>query len=218
MKVSYVFADEAGCFTFKRKEGASCYFILCTVSAPVWTVSDRLLAIRRELALHGEPERDKLHATSDLQEVRNKVFEAIAGEDFRIDATIMQKSKALPRVRETSHQFYQYAWFYHFKHVGRLLAAECDKMLITAAALGEKKTKASFKAGVNNTVQQILARDKWEVAFHDSCKDPLLWVADYCAWAIQRKWERNDTRSYEMIADKITTEFDLFKPGRIEYF
>jgi len=25
-------------------------------------------------------------------------------------------------------------------------------------------------------------------------------VADYCAWAIQRKWERDDLRSYELIS------------------
>jgi hypothetical protein len=24
---------------------------------------------------------------------------------------------------------------------------------------------------------------------------PGLWVADHCCWAIQRKWERGDTRS-----------------------
>jgi hypothetical protein len=176
------------------------------------------LGIRRRLALHGEPERDKLHATSDLQEVRNEVFEIIGQENFRIDATILKKSKALPRIRETEVQFYKYAWYYHFKHLGPLIRAECDKMLITAAALDHKKTKASFKAGVNETVQQILSRDRWEVAFHESCNDPLLWVADYCAWAIQRKWERGDTRSYDLIEDKIKAEYDLFALGLKEFY
>jgi hypothetical protein len=91
-------------------------------------------------------------------------------------------------------------------------------MLITAAALGRNRTRAAFKAAVNNSVQQVLPRDKWEVAFHESCKDPLLWVADYCSWAVQRKWEHGDTRSYDLIKGKIRTEYDLFAPGPEEYF
>jgi Protein of unknown function (DUF3800) len=223
MASSFIFADEAGCFSFKRrtegrKDGPSDYFILTTVTAPEWTISDQLLAIRRELALLGEPDRDKLHATSDLQEVRNKVFAVLADADFRIDATILKKSKAQSKIRPTDERFYQYAWWYHFRHIGPKIANTCDKMLITAAALGTKKTRASFKAAVNDTVQQTLPRDRWEVAFHESCKDPLLWVADYCSWAIQKKWEHSDTRAFEVIADKIKTECDLFASGLEEFY
>jgi hypothetical protein len=78
---------------------------------------------------------------------------------------------------------------------------DADKLLITAAALGEKKTRASFKAALNNTVQQIVNRERWEVSFIDSSKDPMLWAVDYCAWAIQRKWERGDTQSHDLIKD-----------------
>lgn len=219
MSASFIFADEAGDFVFKRKKGASRYFILCTVTAPAWTVSDSLLAVRRRLALSGEPDREKLHATSDLQEVRNEVFEIICSEDFRIDATILDKAKAYPRIRTTQHQFYRYAWYYHFKHIGPPLARQHERLLITAAALGERKTRAAFKAGVNEMVQQFACRDQFMVAFHDSPKDPLLWVADYCAWAIQKKWESDgkEARSYDLIKKKIATEYDLFAPGG-DYF
>ena len=219
----FIFADEAGCFKFKRraagkKDGPSDYFILTTVTAPEWGISDDLLTIRRDLALNGEPDRDKLHATSDLQEVRNRVFAVIAKQSFRVDATILKKSKAQPQTRTSEDRFYKTAWYYHFRHVGRAISAECDKMLITAAALGTKRTRATFKSAVNDTVQQILPRERWEVAFHESCKDPLLWVADYCSWAIQKKWEHKDMRSYELIKSKIKTEFDLFEPGLEEFY
>lgn len=218
MPNKFIFADEAGCFTFKDKAGASRYFILLTVAAEEWTISDRLLRIRRELALRGDPDRDKLHATTDLQEVRNEVFAAIAEEKFRWDATVLEKRKAQPQTRTDHPTFYRYAWYYHFKHIGPKYAAGCDKMLITTAALGEKKTRAAFKAGVNEPVQQIMARDKWEVAFHESCKDPLLWVADYCAWAVQKKWERGDTRSYDLIKHRRGSEYDLWSPGKQLYY
>lgn len=223
MANSFIFADEAGCFVFKppradRKGGPSTYFILTTVAAPDWGIAGDLLKIRRSLALSGEPDRDKLHATTDLQEVRNEVFSVLAKQPFRIDCTILKKNKAQPQTRTSDTTFYQYAWFYHFKHVGPILSRQCDKMLITAAALGQKRSRAAFKAGVNNPLQQCIKRDKWEVAFHESCKDPLLWVADYCSWAIQRKWEHGDDRSYSLIQSKIKTEYDLFASGLKEYY
>jgi hypothetical protein len=173
------------------------------------------------LAVNRETERDKLHATSDKQAVRNRVFAVLAKHDFRVDATILEKCKAQPQTRRTEPTFYKYAWYFHFKHVGPVIVRDADKLLITAAALGSNKTRAAFKEAVNNTVQQTVQRDKWECCFMDSAKDPLLWAADYCAWAIQRKWEspnKEDVRSYDLIKDKIKTEFDLWEIGTKRYY
>ena len=49
--------------------------------------------------------------------------------------------------------------------------------------------------------------------FCPAAADPCLQVADYCAWALQRKWERNDLRSYNLISDRITYEYDLWSRG-----
>ena len=72
-----------------------------------------------------------------------------------------------------------------------------DKLLITAAAVGTRKTKAAFKQALNNALQQAVSREKWEVSFIDSAKDPLLWAADYCSWAIitadkKCRWPKDD--------------------------
>lgn len=218
MSQVFLFADEAGCLTFKRHQGASKYFVLCTLFTDDCRLSNELLDIRRSLAISGDPERDKLHATSDKQEVRDRTFAVLQKYQFRIDATILEKSKAQPQTRIDEPTFYQYAWYYHFKHIGPAFTHNGDKLLITAAALGSKKTKAAFKQGVNNTLQQTTPRDQWEVAFMESSQDPLLWAADYCAWAIQRKWEKDDDRSYAMIKDKINTEFDLWSRGTIHHY
>ncbi len=50
--------------------------------------------------------------------------------------------------------------------------------------------------------------------------DPCLQVADYCAWAVQR-WESKDhwdVRSYDLIKDRITYEYELIKPGKKTYY
>ena len=78
----FVLADEAGCFTFKRQQGASNYFLLCTLATDDCSLSNDLLAIRRNLAAANEPDRDKLHATSDPQVVRDRVFKVLAAHEF----------------------------------------------------------------------------------------------------------------------------------------
>jgi hypothetical protein len=214
----FVFADEAGCFTFKRQQGASDYFLLCTLTTPDCSMSGDLLAIRRSLQAGGDTERTKLHATSDAQVVRDEVYKVLAAHDFRVDATLLQKCKAQPQTRTDEITFYKYAWYFHFKSVGPRLLKHCDKLMITAAALGSRKTRAAFKQAVNNTVQQVAKRDQWELSFMDSSEDPMLWAADYCAWAIQRKWELGDARSHALIENKIASEYDLWRTGTTNYY
>jgi hypothetical protein len=203
---------------FKRAQGASRYFILCTVTAIDAGLSHDLLQIRRELILAGDSDRDRLHATEDRQIVRDRVFECLGDHAFKVDATILEKSKALPSIRTNEAQFYQYAWFYHFKFVGPQILADENRLLLTAASLGTNKTRAAFKQAFNNAIQQVAQRDRWEAAFMDSAKDPMLWAADYCAWAIQRKWERDDSRSYRLIRNKVASEFDLWRIDQVHYY
>jgi hypothetical protein len=56
------------------------------------------------------------HATADRQAVRDEVYKTIAPFSFTIQATIMEKRKAQPQVRESKATFYQYGYFYHFKY------------------------------------------------------------------------------------------------------
>ena len=50
--------------------------------------------------------------------------------------------------------------------------------------------------------------------FHYSSKSDLnLQIVDYFNWAIFRKWEREDSRSYNLIKDAILSEFDVFETG-----
>ncbi|MET4217023.1 hypothetical protein ACVWWG_003603 [Bradyrhizobium sp. LB7.2] len=217
MPTRFVFADEAGDFTFKRQNGASRYFMLCTLTTDDCSMASELLHIRRELCAAGG-ECDKLHCTEDKQAIRDEVYKVLAQHKFRVDATLLEKSKAQPQTRTSDATFYQYAWYYHFKHVAPKILTKDSKLLITAAALGQNKTKAAFKQALNNTVQQIVPRSQWEVSFLDSAKDPLLWAADYCAWAIQRKWERGDDKSHKLIKASISTEYDLWSLGQVHFY
>lgn len=177
-----------------------------------------MLALRRDMAWRGLPVGEQLHATADKNDVRREVFSLLSGQDFRIDVTILEKSKAQPHTRKSPDTFYKYAWFYHFKHVGPALLAGVTEAHIFAAALGTKKGQAVYTAAVNDVIQQIVQRQQWATSFPRAAAEPCLQIADYCAWAIQRKWERGDTWAYDLISNKIKTEYDLWRMGAKHYY
>lgn len=215
----FLFADEAGDFEFKDKPNVSRYFIICTVACDGCDYAHALMDLRRELAWRKAPLGDYFHACEDKQEVRNAVFDAISRFDIRVDATILEKRKAQPQTRSSAPCFYQYGWYYHLKHVAAaLLGAPANELMVTAASVGTRRSQAAFTTTVNNVVQQTARRTTWATYFCPSAADPCLQVADYCAWAIQRKWERSDLRSYDRIRSKIRSEYDLWARGSRYYY
>ena len=181
-------------------------------------IGSELLNLRRNLAWDGAPLGDYFHATSDKQIIRDEVFRLIAGFNFTLQATIMEKSKAQPQVRSTNDRFYKTGWYFHFKHSLAKFVAQTDELMITTASIATKKGQGVFTDAVNDVVQQHLKRDQWATFFCPCVSDPCLQAADYCTWAIQRKWERSDTRSYDLIKNHITYEYDLWSHGSRHYY
>lgn len=217
MAERYVFSDEAGNFDFSKKPGASRYFILGTITASDCRVGDELLQLRRELGWRGVHLDRVFHATEDPQAVRDEVFGVLASTSFRIDATILEKSKAQPHLR-ADRELYKMAWYLHFKHVAPAVATAKDRMFVVASSLGTKKKRSSFHAAVDDVVDQVSPCSSHRVAFWPAESDPCLQVVDYCVWAIQRKWERGDSRAYDLIADKVASEFDVWSVGSTHYY
>lgn len=220
MPNKFLFADEAGDFTFERKPGASRYFILCTVAMEDDPLSAALMKLRRDLAWDGAGLGDFFHATTDKQRVRDAVFETILAHPFTVQATIMEKTKAQPQVRKTKPRFYQYGWYYHFKHGTGGQFGRDHEALITSACLGTRKERIAFASAVEDVMRQTMRVKEWKTDFMPAASDPCLQVADYCAWAIQRKWESEDRdrRSYDLIRDRITYEYDLFERGKHHHY
>lgn len=214
----YVFADEAGNFDFSRGLGASRYFILCTVTADHCEVGNELLSLRRNLGWRGKHLDRVFHAAKDPQAIRDEVFDLLGGLDFRVDATIFEKRKALPRIRETEQYFYRHVWYYHFKHVGPKVLRPSDRLFVMAASIGTKRRRGAFHGAVDSVVRQVARCASHRVAFWPAESDPCLQVADYCCWAIQRKWEGGDDRSHVLIAPKIRSEFDIWERGGTYYY
>lgn len=214
----YLFSDEAGDFTFNREPNVSRFFIICTVAASSLQLGVKLTELRHDLLREGAPIGDCFHATTDAQQVRDRVYAALVESDFTFQATICEKSKAQPQVRESKARFYKYPWYYHFKFgLAPHLKAD-DRLLVTAASIGTKKEKQTYTSSLKDVVNQSAKHVDWAVDFRPALADPCLQAADYCAWAIQRKWERGDTRSLDLIRSKLTYEYELWRHGQTHYY
>ncbi len=214
MPRKYLFTDESGDLDLSSGQGASRFFILTTVSAETCEVGDRLLELRRDMAIRSVQNLgDHFHATEDKQHVRNEVFAVLEGLDFHVDCTIFEKAKAYARVRQNDEYFYKLACYLHFQHVLTRSAAG-DELLVVTASLGTKGKKKVFQAAFNDVVRQC-ATVGYSTAYWSAASEPCLQAADYCSWAIQRKWERNDNRSYAVIQPKIRSEFDAWRVSRV---
>lgn len=223
----FIFADEAGDFEFARKPNVSKYFIICTIMLDSCDIGRALLDLRRSLIWEKYPIKDCFHCCEDKQMVRDRVFELIRESNLTIEATILEKSKAQPQTRINNARFYQYAWYYHLKGIysgllginffGEMTDPERE-LVFTTASVGTKRQQAGFTASVNDVVQQYLRTNTWATHFCPSMADPCLQVVDYCTWAIQRKWERGDTRSYDLISNKIAHEYNSWAHGTTHYY
>jgi hypothetical protein len=211
-------SDEAGCFTFNRDNRASKYFIVCTVAMDSCEVGNGLLELRRDMVWRKLPVREEFHACEDKNQVRNEVYDYLKSHDFRVDITILEKSKAQPQVRLSPQTFYKYAWYYHFRHIGPEVMRGKTELHITAASIGTNKGQAVYTAAVNDVIQQTVKLRNWATFFPRAIAEPCLQVADYCAWAVQRKWERGDDQWLRKIEDKIATQFDLWRTGTKHYY
>ena len=215
---THVYADESGDLTFSRKGNASSYFLLTTVILSDHSVQSELLELRRELAWEGIELRGGFHAADDNRFVRARVLDALRPHDFGIAVTIFEKCKADPRIRPTLADFYGFAWYHHLNQVIADGIVPTGELLITAASIGTNEMKANFQSAILAVSNEQDVGLNMKTAMWPAASDPCLQVADYCSWAIQRKWERADTHLYELIKDKVEMENDLFSGGVIFYY
>ena len=207
----YLYADESGNFDFSQNQGATRYFVLTTVAF----FDDRRTRVELE-ELRGEVSRElsrpigSFHASEDRQAIRDRVFEVLKPHHFRVDATVLDKGKAHPQIRETDDAFYLFAWNQHMRII-RAISRPSDELFVTAASIGNtRKKERLFRSAVSVALDRFAPGRTVHTRHQPSSRDAGLQIADYCSWAIFRRWERGDDRSHRLIQDKIGSEFGAF--------
>lgn len=215
----YVFLDEAGDFTFSTK--GTRYFIVGSITTErPFPVYPDLTQLKYNLAEQGT-DLEYFHASENAQAVRNQVFAIIREHlhGIRIDTTVVEKRKTGPALQEPE-KFYPRMLGYHLGFILRQYRlTDYTQVLIYTDRIPIQRNREAVKKAIKQTLATALPTEvSSQLLHHDSKSNFQLQVADYCTWAIYRKWERQDERSYTLIASAVRSEFDIFRTGTRMYY
>lgn len=182
--------------------------------------TDELINLKYDLVEFGL-DIEYFHATEDRQAVRDRVFAIIAKHlgAFRVDSLIVEKPKTGAALQK-ENQFYPRMLGYLLRYVlGTLPRRKVEEILVFTDTIPIQRRRRA----IEKAIKQTLAKDlppgiKYRLFHHSSMSCMGLQVADYFNWAIFRKWERDDTRSYDIIKNGIKSEFDIFRTGTTYYY
>lgn len=239
------FLDEAGDTTFygagKKlilgSEGVSKCFILgmLNVKEPLEPVRQKVLAlqaaiaadpyykdvpsIKKKMATHGY----FLHAKDDIPEVRKQAFKLVVSIKCSFQAVVARK---IPSIHENKHGGKDDALYADL--LGHLLkdkVAKYDKLVLNIAARGSSTSNTNLQLGLDRARTRYANKhfkepDPKEFVFNvqNPTTEPLLNVADYFCWAVQRVFEKGEVRYYDFLRDKISTVIDLYDAANYSGF
>lgn len=215
----YIFLDEGGDFNFSPT-GTKFYTLTSIVKIRPFIVSEKLHGLKYDLMEEGI-EIQKFHASEDKQLTRNRVFEIIRRNLERkvIDSLIVDKRKTGPAL-QSPEKFYPKMIGYLLSYVlGYTDLSRYSEVIIITDSIPIQKKRKSVEKAIKITLRKMLPEGLvFRVMHHPSNSCFGLQIADYCNWAIYRKWQSGDLRSYNLIKHGLKSEFDIFKSGEIEYY
>lgn len=230
-KTLFLFIDESGNFDFSPK--GTKYFVLSCLSTffPV-DEREKLIKLRYDL-LSGGIDQEYFHATEDSQSTRDQVFDLITSlsDDIEVHSVVAEKNKANPTL-------YKEEYYKKGRKIERVVGAEFYQR-VCRTLLQYVFRRSNFKKAAKIVVVlgSLFTRDKqslilktlkkylkenftlpFEIYFHCSQADINCQFADYLGWAIAIKWERDEKRSYNLIQNKVKSEYEIFKRGETIYY
>jgi hypothetical protein len=212
----FLFFDESGDLNFSPKGTPYYYFGALTTRNPA-ALANPLSQLRYELLAKGVELR-YFHAAEDRQEVRNRVFEIIAGADgIEYDCVVIEKAKANPALYDKAKFYPQFA-NYLLQYIFQRYTESTERIVIITDRIPiEAKRKAVEKA-FKFYISKHLGERPYTLIHDSSAGHSCLQAADYCTWAVHRKWRNGDTRSYDLVRRFIRSELEIFKEGKERYY
>ena len=215
---TYIFLDEAGNLDFSTN--GTPYFVLTSVSMRrPFPMYQELDAYRHDCLEYGL-EMEYFHCSEDNIHVHNSVFGLIAKnlQNMRIDCLVVEKRKTGPALQDVK-RFYPEMLGYLLKFVVPQVDDTSNDVIVITDTVPVNKKRQAIEKGVQLALAKMLPQGrKYHILHHSSRSHYGLQVADYCCWAVFRKWQRNDMDCYDLIKEGIQSEFDIFRNGTKHYY
>lgn len=212
----FVFIDESGDFNFSLTGTRYFFFGALSTRDPL-ALSHALTALRYQLACEGD-EMERFHATEDRQAVRKRVFEVLAStSDFDFDALVIEKRKTHPSPYDEA-KFYPKFAADLLDHVIRRDETSSEPIVLITDRLPLRRKRDAVKKALHLFMRNQLGDRRFVVLHHTSSAHACLQAADYCTWAIHRKWRDAELRPISRIRARVRSEIDIFATNDSWYY
>lgn len=194
----YLYLDETGTLDFEARPGEA-FFGVGTAhfagdhSAEIWDGHQ----LRTGLEVKGVRLPKGLHAKNDSASTRVEMYDLLAAQAPRFDATMLRKERAYPNIKAAGKvRLYKMAVWLHLKHVIYQISIPGDRVFVIVGNLQTTKHRDAIRDAVKDVCAQLnYSRDVipciWEA--------PSAWgiqVVDYLLWREQREVEGKKVPSY----------------------
>lgn len=204
MATLHVHLDESGDWNFNPK--GSRYFVLTAA----WTydplpLAQALTALRFGLVKDGHS-IDGFHASPDRQVVRDAVVQTLVSHSgWRFASVVIEKCKVNP-ILYAPPRFYPTFASALLRFILRRPAMQRSRVLVYADTLPmdtRAKKEGVLKALKTTCSAELPAGCHHYVNSHRLESNCWLQVADYCCWAVMKKWQTGDVRTYDELKPRM---------------
>ena len=92
--------------------------------------------------------------------------------------------------------------------------AEFAEVIVFTDSLPVQRKRGAVEKGVKMTLAAMLPVSvRYRVLHHASKSNMDLQIADYCTWAVYRKWNGLDARSFQRVQTAVRSEWDVLQGG-----
>jgi len=217
-KILYIFLDEGGNLDFSST-GTKFFSLTSIIKMRPFIGYKELTELKYDFVENGR-NIEYFHATEDKQAVRDEVFKVIRKHisKIRIDSLIVEKSKTGSALQKPE-RFYPKMMGYLLPHaVNHCRLEDITRIIIFTDVIPIQKKKKTLEKALKLTLAEKMPEIPYMIYHHASKSNEYLQFVDYVNWAIFRKWERGDVRSYDLIKTAIKSEFNIFRNGTIHYY
>ena len=208
----YIFLDESGDLGFTS--AGSRYFVLTSVVMKrPFTLYDPLDSLRYD-CLERHIDLESFHCANDNRILRGQVFDLIGTglTGKPIDSLVVEKTMAGLTLQH-EERFYPEMLGHLLQSVlNRAEVAKAREAIVITDTPPLRKRRQGMEGVIKTTLARMLPPGAhYRILHHKSGSHYGLQVADYCSWAIFRKYETGDTSAYEMIRPAIMSEIDVLE-------
>lgn len=214
----YIFVDEAGDMDFSHR-GSKHYMFNFLVKTRPFQLHEYIASYRYELLERNlDPfvketlDIEAFHACEDNRYIRQRMFEIISTftqEAVQVYSYILEKPKVHPDKRRERSVFYVDNLMFAITKLLDKIRIDRNFIIVTdrLPVLANKNAQIkALKKGIKAYLKSNGKNLRYSIHHHCSASSSNLQIIDYIGWAINRKYEHNDSSYYEMIRQYLLEE------------